>query len=134
MIDVDNWTKLDKCFPNLPLMKLSAWHKAQGDEVEWYDNTKEYDICYLSKVFSFTSDYLEDIHTDKIIKGGTGYAIHLEGKTEIFDDSMHQNLPYEIEHIFPDYALYNIQNTAYGFMSRGCPRGCLFCHVRKKRR
>lgn len=24
-------------FPNLPLMKLSAWHKKQGDTTEWYD-------------------------------------------------------------------------------------------------
>lgn len=27
-------------FPNLPLMKISSWHKAQGDQVKWY-NTKE---------------------------------------------------------------------------------------------
>ena len=32
----------------------------------------------------------------------------------------------------PDYSLYNITDTAYGFMSRGCPRGCEFCHVASK--
>lgn len=30
LIDVDGHN-----FPNLALMKLSAWHKAQGDTVEW---------------------------------------------------------------------------------------------------
>ena len=62
LIDVDNWTHLDKCFPNLPLMKLSAWHKSKGDSVEWYDSTKQYDICYMSKVFSFTDDFTDQIN------------------------------------------------------------------------
>lgn len=45
---------------------------------------------------------------------------------------MNKSLPCDIEHIFPDYSLYNIKDTAYGFMSRGCPRGCDFCIVAKK--
>lgn len=40
--------------------------------------------------------------------------------------------PPPIEHIYPDYSLYGITDTAYGFMSRGCPRGCSFCHVAAK--
>ena len=35
LIDVDGHN-----YPNLPLMKLSAWHKAQGDQVEWYEPFK----------------------------------------------------------------------------------------------
>lgn len=132
MIDVDNWGKLDKCFPNLPLMKLSTWHKNKGDQVEWYDHNKYYDVVYVSKVFSFTPDFSEDIHADQVFKGGTGYVIHLENGKEIFKAEEHRNLPDEIEHSFPDYDLYNIKNTAYGFMSRGCPRGCFFCHVEAK--
>lgn len=41
-------------------------------------------------------------------------------------------MPYEIEHIYPDYDLYGIKDTAYGFLTRGCPRGCNFCHVEAK--
>lgn len=132
LIDVDNWNNLKGCFPNLPLMKLSAWHKEQGNLVEWYDPSKHYDLVYMSKVFSFTNEPLEEIHADQVVKGGSGYAIQLIDGKEVFDQKKHSNLPDHIEHIFPDYSLYGITNTAHGFMSRGCPRGCFFCHVKAK--
>lgn len=132
LIDVDNWNNLKGCFPNLPLMKLSAWHKEQGDLVEWYDPSKHYDLVYMSKVFSFTNEPFEEIHADQVVKGGSGYAIQLIDGKEVFDQEKHSNLPDHIEHIFPDYSLYGITNTAHGFMSRGCPRGCFFCHVKAK--
>ena len=132
LIDVDNWNNLKGCFPNLPLMKLSAWHKEQGNLVEWYDPSKHYDLVYMSKVFSFTNEPFEEIHADQVVKGGSGYAIQLIDGKEVFDQKKHSNLPDHIEHIFPDYSLYGITNTAHGFMSRGCPRGCFFCHVKAK--
>ena len=79
LIDVDGHN-----FPNLPLMKLSAWHKRKGDEVEWYEPFKgileEYDIVYMSKVFSdeYTKDYEFPVYAKKVVKGGTGYAIKKE--------------------------------------------------------
>lgn len=114
-------------------MKLSAWHKKQGDDVEWYDVFAEhYDIVYKSKVFSFTPDYDFVIrNADKVIKGGTGYAIHGAGGEHYIKEE-DVSLPDEIEHIYPDYALYGIKDTAYGFLTRGCPRGCKFCIVGKK--
>lgn len=132
LIDVDNWGNLDKCFPNLPMMKLSAYHKNKGDSVGWVQPEKHYDRVYLSKVFSFTPDYTEHIDADEIIKGGTGYVISLKDGKEVFDKEKHFDLSEEIEHCFPDYDLYEIKDTAYGFMSRGCPRGCFFCHVEAK--
>lgn len=134
LIDVDNCEKLHDCFPNLALMKISAWHKAKGDSVEWYEPmfSGHMDIVYMSKVFSFTPDYRWCIDADKVIGGGTGYCISLEDGKEVFDKSKDIELPYEIEHIMPDYSLYGIEDTAYGFMSRGCPRGCDFCHVKDK--
>ena len=121
LIDVDSHN-----FPNLALMKLSAWHKAQGDFVEMYQGLHSdpdfmYDKVYMSKVFdeTYSGDELEPCNAFEIIKGGTGYGLN-------------NKLPEEIEHIMPDYSLYNITDTAYGFLSRGCPRGCPFCIVAEK--
>lgn len=120
-------------FPSLPLMKLSAWHKLQGNEVEWYNPFRDhYDIVYMSKVFSFAPDYGYIItNADKVVKGGTGYAIHGAGG-EHYVKADDDPLPDEVEHIMPDYSLYGIKDTAYGFLTRGCPRGCQFCIVGKK--
>lgn len=118
LIDVDGHN-----FPNLALMKISAWHKAQGDNVEWWWGFSDYDRVYMSKVFdsTYTPDIPEPVNAREIIKGGTGYGLDNE-------------LPYEIEHSFPDYSLYPelTKDTAYGFLSRGCPRGCPFCIVKDK--
>ena len=131
LIDVDGHN-----YPNLPLMKLSAWHKSQGDSVEWYEplTSGHMDRVYLSKVFSFTKDYPYAIDADEIIRGGSGYAIRYENGREIYDKSADRELPFEIEHIYPDYEIYPeyTKDTAYGFLSRGCPRNCAFCHVGAK--
>ena len=130
LIDLD----YNGAFPNIPLMKISAHHKAQGDEVEWYMPFEHYDIVYVSKVFSWSPDYEHPIYADKIIKGGSGYAINLRNGKESFDPERDQPLPNEIEHTFPDYTIYPeiTKDTAYGFLTRGCPRGCSFCHVAAK--
>lgn len=116
LIDVDGHN-----FPNLPLMKLSQWHKQNGDCVEMIIPLKRYDIAYKSKVFDAT--YSRDIDyvpmADVIVEGGTGY-------------SLDNKLPKAVEHCFPDYSLYGITDTAYGFLTRGCPRDCGFCICTKK--
>lgn len=131
LIDVDGHN-----YPNLPLMKISAWHKAQGDHVEWYHPlfSGHMDKVYMSKVFSFTPDYEYVVNADEVIKGGTGYAISLDGGREKYDKEKDSPLSEEIEHIYPDYDLYPeyCKDTAYGFLTRGCPRGCGFCHVASK--
>lgn len=134
LIDVDNRDRLNDCFPNLALMKLSSWHKRQGDSVSWYEplEMKHYDKVYMSKIFSFTEDYPYYVDADEVLQGGSGYCISLVDGKEVFDKSKDVQLPYEVEHAFPDYDLYGIKDTAYGFMSRGCPRGCDFCHVKDK--
>lgn len=131
LIDLDS-----KRFPNIALMKISAHHKSAGDAVEWYDPMfgGHFDKVYLSKVFSWSPDYSYPIDADEVIKGGSGYAIHLEDGREVFDKAKDPVLPKEIEHCYPDYSLYPTltENTAYGFLTRGCPRGCDFCIVAKK--
>lgn len=123
LIDVDGHN-----FPNLPLMKLSAHHKSIGDIVDWYDPLTAWinppDKVYMSKVFTFTPDYPHPVNAKEIIRGGTGYYYPDGGDL----------LPEEIEHTYPDYSLYPdlCKDTAYGFLTRGCPRGCDFCIVGKK--
>ena len=133
LIDVDGHH-----YPNLPLMKLSAWHKAQDDTVEWYEPFKgliqEYDKVYMSKVFSFTPDYTEPIYAKEVSRGGSGYCIELENGKEVYHGERDIGLPYEVEHIYPDYSIYpeETKDRAFGFLTRGCPRGCDFCHVKDK--
>lgn len=131
LIDVDGHN-----YPNLPLMKLSAWHKSQGDSVEWYEPlfSGHMDVVYMSKVFSFSPDYEYYIDAEKVYRGGTGYAIKLVDGKEVYDKSKDTPLSAEVEHIYPDYSLYPemTADTAYGFLTRGCPRGCSFCHVAAK--
>ncbi len=111
---------VDSNYPNLALMKISAWHKARGDNVEWYNPLCSYDKVYSAKVFSFTPDYGYYINADQVEKGGTGYDIS-------------KVLPVEVDRIVPDYNLYNIdKNLAYGFLTRGCPNHCKWCVVPKK--
>lgn len=140
LIDVDGHN-----YPNLCLMKLSAYHKSIGDQVEWYtaDGDKQYDIVYMSKVFgdAYSPDIPEPTNADRVIKGGTGYAIKLEDGKEVYHKELDPPLPSEVENIYPDYSLYPEytgygkplkKQTAYGFLTRGCPRGCAFCHVAAK--
>lgn len=131
LIDVDGHH-----FPNLALMRISAYHKARGDEVEWWwTDFIHYDIVYMSKVFSneYSPDVPEPMNADKVVKGGTGYCISLgsDGK-EVFDQSKNNSLPPEIEGMFPDYSIYPQFDFAISMTSRGCPRGCAFCHVAAK--
>lgn len=131
LIDVDGHN-----YPSLPLMKISAYHKARGDHVEWYDPlfSGHMDRVYMSKVFSFTKDYEWCVDADEVVKGGSGYCIELVDGKEVYHADRDAPLPYEVEHIYPDYSLYPelTKDTAYGFLTRGCPRGCGFCHVGNK--
>ena len=131
LYDVDS-----KDFPNLPLMKISAFHKSKGDEVEFLDYLKHYDIVYVSKVFGdeYSQMDMTCIDADKIIMGGTGFAITIENGKEVYHKNIDDVLPYEIEHQYPDYSLYPelTKDKAFGFLTRGCPNNCSFCSVSKK--
>ncbi|MDE6797115.1 MAG: radical SAM protein [Ruminococcus sp.] len=106
-----------KTFPNYALMKISAWHKSQGDTVEWWYPLGNFDKVYSSKIFDFTPEnpYLPP----ETIRGGTGYDIK-------------SVLPDEIENMFPDYSIYPDCDYAIGYITRGCPNKCRWCVVPEK--
>jgi len=108
-------------FPNLALMKISAYYKKKGYKVEWYKPIKyyynNYHKIFVSKVFTFKSPTDQYLKKEMII-GGSGHDLTTK-------------LPDKIEHIYPDYDLYGI-DYAMGFITRGCIRNCPFCIVPKK--
>lgn len=131
LIDVDGHN-----FPNLALMRISSYHKQQGDIVEWWwSDFVHYDTVYRSKVFSdnYTADVAVPINADRVISGGTGYCINMgaDGK-ECFDKRQNSSLPEAVERCFPDYSIYPQFDFAVSMTSRGCPRQCPFCHVSAK--
>ena len=109
-----------KTFPNLALMKISAYHKRIGDQAEWWNPLKQYGRIYSSKVFDFTpaDPYLPS----EAIRGGTGYR----------DIPVNQTLPVEIDDMHPDYSIYPECDYAVGYLTRGCIRNCRWCIVPKK--
>lgn len=134
-MNIGLWCDCDN-FPNLALMKISAWHKQQGGQVEFVFPMQHYDKVYVSKVFGNEYTKMPNYHfnADEVIYGGTGFAITIENGKEVFHKDKDKNLPYEIEHIYPDYSLYPelTKDTAYGFLTRGCPNNCSFCIVTPK--
>lgn len=157
IIDAEIMNKSKHRFPNLVCMKLSNYYKQKGDDVELildYKDIVNYDKVFISKVFIKTEipnepndkslktesniiDFYKDntfLNQPNIGYGGTGFY---------YDKS--PKLPYEIEHIMPDYHLYDdwVQNCidkgakekefvyykdySIGFLTRGCFRQCEFC-------
>ncbi len=104
-------------YPNLALMKLSAWHRAQGDDVGWWSPLmSNADTVYSSKVFTWTP--VDQYLPSDAVRGGIGYG-------------MYQSLPDDVEHTCPDYAFYGL-DYSMGFLTRGCPKKCKWCFVPRK--
>lgn len=108
-------------FPNLPLMKIASYHRQKGNQVEFAKMGTYYDLLYVSKIFT-ESPEPKLPEAGVTFFGGSGYDLETQ-------------LPYEVEHSYPDYDLYPdlTRDTAYGFLTRGCPRkNHGFCITPKK--
>ena len=114
----------NKSFPNLALMKISAYHKSKGNTVEWFMPLARdsYDLVYSSSVFDFTPKPTSSYLPENTIYGGTGYGLY----------GVEYDLPKEIDNMFPDYSIYPKCDYAIGFLTRGCINKCTYCIVPKK--
>ena len=135
IIDADFIGRKNHRFPNLCCMKISGWHKRQGDAVIFkanYDGLNVFDKVYVAKVFTDTPTptnglFGDSLDAPNIIKGGTGF---------FYDKA--KPLPDEIEHTMPDYHLYDgtcnfhtYTDYSIGYLTRGCFRHCPFCVNRR---
>jgi len=137
IIDADLIGRKSQRFPNLACMKLSAYHKQLRDNIVLkldYDDLQQFDKVYISKVFLDTEYPSEVLELPNVEYSGTGF---------FYDKA--KPLPYEIEHIKPDYQLYSewvndklnkgtkpkelqyYTDFSIGFTTRGCIRQCSFC-------
>lgn len=117
---------IDSIFPNIVLMKLSKFHKNLGDKVTLQrgltvsTRIDHPDIVYISCLFAHHKDAVE-----RLAKQFPGSEVHIGG-TGV---NLVTELPYEIEHLMPDYSIYKNCDASYGFTMRGCTRNCGFCVV-----
>lgn len=113
--------QVDGKWPNLALLKASAWHKAQGHDVDWWRPLvdQDVDLLYVSQIFSRPAYLPPFPEGAKVLIGGTGLDVAAR-------------LPAEIEAMCPDYTMAPNWDSALGFTSRGCVRHCPFCVVHDK--
>lgn len=107
--------QVDGQLANLALMKLSAYHKSQGDSIEWANPLGSYDKVYASQIFTDSkADFIPNMEI-----AGSGVSLDIV-------------LPQDIDDVKPDYSIYPDCNYSTGFTTRGCIRNCEFCFVPKK--
>lgn len=137
IIDAEIVGKTKHRFPNLCSMKLSSYHKSIGDSVTLktdYEGLELFDKVYISKVFTKTEVPEHVLSMPNVQYGGTGFY---------YDKA--PPLPPEVEHIMPDYHLYDewveqainsgvkrneftyYLDYSIGYLTRKCFRGCYYC-------
>ena len=94
---------------NLALMKISAYHKREGDEVLLNMPIIPADYRYASVLFERNKNLFHADEYGGPAKNGT-------------------KLPYEIERLKPDYGLYAL-DFSLGYTYRPCSNTCHFCKV-----
>jgi hypothetical protein len=136
--------QLDGKLPNLALMKLAHWHKAQGDEVFFTRSvyfTQTYygddlffqlpDRVYASAIFSYSTERVEILkqqHPEAIL-GGTYNLLDNRTVEQFLELEEYEHYDYSI---LPPNRKGELFDASIGFTARGCRLKCGFCVVPKK--
>jgi hypothetical protein len=123
-------TQIDGALPNLALMKLAHWHRAQGHSVVLTRvagreaHEPDYDVVYGSTIFKFSEDKLTRFLRawPKAVVGGTGTQSNATVESLL-------GVP---EYEFYDYTDVPWFEPSLGFSQRGCRLSCKFCVVPQK--
>ena len=122
-------TQIDGALPNIALMKLAHWHKAQGDDVTVTRHLErdlfepEYDRVYGSAIFGFSQ-----IRLMRFMRQWPGAIVGGTGTTNV--GTVEELIGQEYEHY--DYSGWPDVDYSIGFLQRGCRLACKFCVVPKK--
>lgn len=127
-------TQLDGSLPNLALMRISAFHRAAGDQVHFsrdpvrqlYEPT--YDVVYGSAIFDFTADRVRRFKREfpDAVIGGTWD--HQPG--DVFRGPVVEDIIGNFRGV--DYSHWPAFTASIGFSQRGCRLNCGFCGVPTK--
>jgi len=135
-------------YPPLGLLKISTWHRRKGDDVQLIKDMSyapfkrlknHYDILYITSLFTYQARYVIEAvnyYQNKFPKsqiriGGIMATLipgYIKDRTGL---QPHIGLFWDAENCPPDYSWYPELPYSISFTTRGCPRKCLFCAVRK---
>lgn len=130
-------------YPPLGLLKLSAFHKAQGDDVDFVQGLKPVsnvpDKIYVTSLFTYAWEavhkavkYYRALFPNAQIKLGGIYASLMPEHGRLSGaDEVHEGVLDDVEGLLPDFSLVPKWKQSVMFSARGCIRKCPFCAVPK---
>lgn len=122
-------TQIDGKLPNLALMKLSAFHRSQGDTIVFSKHTRrdmlepDYDRVYGSAIFASSALRVAEFREE--FPGATVGGTWNTGDNTTVEEVVDAADRY-------DYSIYPTFSGSIGFTQRGCRLRCGFCVVPKK--
>jgi pentatricopeptide repeat protein len=122
----------DGALPNLALMRLATYFRAQGEEVRLVRGAGQRQLwdppgeAFGSSIFSFSAALRARIEAEwgDVRWGGTGVRVE-STLSEVATDV-------DWEAVAPDHSLYPGEDRSIGFTQRGCRLKCPFCVVPRK--
>lgn len=129
-------------YPPLGLLKISTFHKKQGDIVHYQRGCSEApfypDKIYITSLFTWAwksvhdtvAFYKANYQKSDVILGGI-YASMMPKHASLSGAQIFTGVFNEVENLLPDYSLVPDWDSSIVFSSRGCINDCPFCAVPK---